>query len=62
MGLALMIMQLLNTAAPGIASLITILRKPDGTITVLQFLDSAEAKVDANIKEITDWMAAHPVK
>jgi hypothetical protein len=60
MNLALEILKLLNAVTPGIASLITILRKPDGTITVLQFLDAADAAVDANIKQITDWMAAHP--
>jgi hypothetical protein len=60
MGLALQILSLLNAATPGIASLITVLRKPDGTITVLQFLDQAEAQVDANIKQLSDWLAAHP--
>jgi hypothetical protein len=36
------------------------LRKPDGTVTIINYLDAADAAVDANIKQIADWMAAHP--
>jgi hypothetical protein len=60
MSLALQILQLLNAATPGIASLIAVFRKTDGTVTVINFLDQADATVDANMKQITDWMAAHP--
>lgn len=60
MGLALVILNLLNTAAPGIASLVTLVRNKDGTITVLQYLDAADAATDQGLKENMDWLAAHP--
>lgn len=60
MGTAIAILTLLNTAAPGIANLVMIIRGKDGKLTVLQFLDEADPQLDANIKQINDWMASHP--
>lgn len=60
MGTALAIVQLLNTAAPGIASLILMIKKTDGTISVVALLDEADAQFNANIQQAKDWLAAHP--
>jgi hypothetical protein len=60
MELTLQILTLLNTAAPGIASLIMLIRRDDGTISVVTLLDEADAQFDANIKSAGDWLKAHP--
>jgi hypothetical protein len=60
MNTALMVLQLLNAAEPGIASLVVLLRKKDGTIGVLTFLDEADAQLDKNLAQISEWMNAHP--
>ena len=59
MALALAIIQLLNVAAPGIASLVLLIKKTDGTIGVVQLLDEADAKFSDNIKQASDWLKAH---
>lgn len=59
MGLALAIINLLNAAAPGIANLILLIKKSDGTISVIQYLDQADSQFDKNIAEATDWLKAH---
>ena len=60
MGTALLIVQLLNAAVPGIAQLILLIRNKDGTISVGTLLDQADAQFDANVKQAADWIAAHP--
>lgn len=60
MQLALAIAQILNVAAPGIAELILMIKKPDGTISIISLLDQADAQFDTNIKAAKDWLAAHP--
>ena len=55
------IVNLLNTAVPGIASLIMMIKNSDGTISIPVLLDQADAKFAENLKEATDWMKAHPV-
>lgn len=59
---ALAIVELINAAAPGVASLIVMIRHKDNTLSVVQVLDEADAKFSANLKEATDWLAAHPAK
>jgi len=56
---AIAVVELLNAAAPGIASLIVLIRHKDNSLSVLQVLDEADAKFSANLKEATDWLAAH---
>jgi hypothetical protein len=58
--LALAIIALLNAATPGIASLILMVRKNDGTISVVSVLDEAAATFDENIKQAGEWLKAHP--
>lgn len=58
--LALQLITLLNTAAPGIAQLILLIKRNDGTISVVSLLDEADGKFDANIKQAGDWLKAHP--
>jgi hypothetical protein len=42
----------LNNAAPELASIITIIRNTDGTLTVLEILDQADSAFDANLAMI----------
>lgn len=60
MGTAIAIVNLFNAASPGIASLIAMIRKKDGTVSVVVMLDEADAQFAANIKQAQDWLAAHP--
>jgi hypothetical protein len=57
---ALLIVQLLNAATPGIAQLIMLIRNTNGMISVVTLLDQADAQFDANIKQAQTWLAAHP--
>lgn len=57
---ALAIVQLLNTAAPGIASLILMVKRTNGTVSVIALLDEADAQFASNIQQAKDWLAAHP--
>lgn len=57
---ALAIVQLLNLAAPGIAQVILLIKRKDGTLAVMPLLDEAESQFDANIKQAADWLKAHP--
>jgi hypothetical protein len=59
MELALALIQLLNAASPGIASLIMLIKKTDGTIAVATLLDEADSKFSDNIKQASDWLKAH---
>lgn len=59
MGLALVLVQLFNAAAPGLAELILLIRKKDGTISVVSMLDEADAQFDANITQASEWLKAH---
>jgi len=59
MDTALALAQLFNLAAPGIASLILIIKNKSGTISIIPMLDEADAQFAANIKQAQDWLAAH---
>jgi hypothetical protein len=56
---ALKIVELLNAATPGIATLVMIIRRKDGTVTVAALLDEADAKFDDNINKAREWLSAH---
>jgi N-acetylglucosamine kinase-like BadF-type ATPase len=60
--LALGIVSLLNAAAPGIASLVMLIRRKDGTITVGVLLDEAETTFNNNIAQAAAWFKEHPVE
>ena len=60
MDTALMIVQLLNAATPGIAQLIMLIRNTNGIISVVTLLDQADAQFDANMKQAQNWLATHP--
>lgn len=57
---ALALINLLNAATPGIATLLVMLRQKDGTIAVVTLLDEADAQFAANLKQAQDWLASHP--
>jgi hypothetical protein len=59
---AIQITNLLNSAVPGIASLITLIRNKDGSINVLAILDQADEQFDANLKTVSDYLKLHPAK
>jgi hypothetical protein len=54
------ILAAITAVAPSAIELITVLRNKDGSVTVIQYLDSADAKVDAGLKQNMDWLTAHP--
>ena len=62
MELALGIVQLLNAAAPGIANIIMLIRRKDGTISVGVLLDEADKQFADNLGQAAAWFAAHPPK
>lgn len=57
---ALAIVNLFNAAAPGAATLIMMIKKKDGTISVVAMLDEADAKFDENIAQARAWLESHP--
>jgi hypothetical protein len=57
---ALLIAQLLNTATPGIANLIILAKRKDGTIDVVTLLDEADEKFQESIDRGKAWLAANP--
>ncbi len=54
---AIDIINLLNTAAPGIASLILSIRHNDGTEETVDLLSEADSQYLKNLKEIADRKA-----
>lgn len=56
---ALAIVQLMNAATPGIAQLILLIKKKDGTVTVAAMLDEADSKFESNINQAKAWLEAH---
>lgn len=57
---AIKIVELLNAAAPGVAELIIMIRRPNGTLSVVALLDEADARFAENIKQAQDWLKANP--
>lgn len=62
MGAAIALVQLFNAAAPGIAQLVTVIARKDGTITVAAILNEADAQFDANLKQAADYFKSQAVK
>lgn len=60
MELALSLINLFNSTTPGIAELLLLIKRKDGTITVAAVLDEADGSFDKNIQQAKDWLAAHP--
>jgi hypothetical protein len=61
MGSFLAIIQVINAAEPLLVKLVGLLiQKPDGTYDAVAVLDQAEAQNATNIKQVSDWLAAHP--
>lgn len=55
----LSIMNLLNAATPGIASLILAIKNQDNTVSFLVTLDAADAQFSANLTEAQKWIDSH---
>ncbi len=60
MELALSIATIINALAPSIASVLLMVKKTDGTITLIPILDQADARFVDNIRQATDWLNSHP--
>ena len=60
MGIAA-ILALINAAIPNIASLWVLIHHADGTVSPLVILNDADAGFSANLTQISNWVAAHPV-
>ena len=58
MDLALQIANLLNTAAPGVANLLLLIKRPNGTVTVVSVLDEADATFQADLDQAKAWFAS----
>ena len=56
---AIAIVNLFNAVTPGVANLIVMIKRKDGTVAVLSILDEADSKFDGNLKQATDWLQAH---
>lgn len=59
MGIAA-ILALINAAIPNITSLWILIHHNDGTVSPLVILNEADAQFAANLKQLSDWSAAHP--
>lgn len=59
MGLAIQLIGLLNAAEPGIANLLLLIKRKDGTVSIIATLDEADAKFAANIAEAKAWLQSH---
>ncbi len=57
---AIQIINLLNAAIPGIASMIQLIKNQGGTVSLTVTLDQADQQFDANLQQVTDWFKAHP--
>ena len=57
---AIQIVNLLNAAVPGIASMIQMIKNQDGTVSLTVTFDQADQQFDANLQQVTDWFKAHP--
>jgi hypothetical protein len=60
LGNILNVMSLLNTAIPAVESLIVMIKRKDGGVSVISLLDEADAGVDANLDQIYEWRKANP--
>ena len=60
--LALAIAQIFNQVTPGIAEIILLVKKQDGSIAVMPMLDQADSAFDANLKQASEWLKAHSGK
>ena len=59
MGIAA-ILGLINAAIPTISNLWVLIHNNDGSVTPVVLLNQADAGFAANLKQISDWSAAHP--
>jgi len=57
---AIKLLALFNATAPNVAELILLIRRKDGTVSIVTVLDEADSQFAANIKQAQDWLAAHP--
>lgn len=60
MGFAMTLLSLFNAAEPGIATILMLIRRTDGTVVIVPFLDEASATFSGNLAQAADWFKAHP--
>ncbi len=54
------ILNLINNAAPAISQLIVSLRDADPQTPIGDILKQIDVQADANLRQISEWFAAHP--
>ena len=59
LSLALTVLQIANVATPMIAEWIMLIRRKDGTVSLISMLEEGSTQFDANIKQATDWLKTH---
>jgi hypothetical protein len=59
MAFALALVTMLNAATPGIVQLIMMIRKNDGTVSVVAMLDEADKQFAENMNMALEWLKAH---
>jgi len=59
MDTAILIANLLHTAAPNIAEIILLIRISDGSMAGVPLLDQADSKFAENMQQATAWLEAH---
>ena len=56
---ALLIAEILSKATPEVVEIILLLKRKDGSISVIPVLDEADEKFADNIKQIKKWKKDH---
>jgi hypothetical protein len=54
---ALELFQLLNTAMPGVIELVGLIRRKDGSVSIVALLDEADAQFEQNMTTFKEWKA-----
>lgn len=57
---AMALAQVFNAAGPAVANLIVMIRRKDGTVSVVTMLDEADEQFQSNLEQARDWMTQHP--
>lgn len=57
---AVQLLGLWNAASPGIADLLLIIRRKDGTVSIGVVLDEGSAQFKENLAQATEWVKSNP--
>ena len=57
---AIQLLNIFNVIAPGAAELILMIKRKDGSISIVTLLDEADAQFTSNIERAEQWLRSHP--